>query len=232
MNRERVKGFIAGILSCVMVIALATTAFAAVKNVQASLEYKDIGVTLDGKKLDLKDAQGNAVEPFMMGGTNYLPVRALSDALGLGVSWDGDNNNVVLGSSGNGGESMYRVFKLSSSIHQLCLQLSVQIENGEIQASDITSASSAMSGFIDELNNVIKNDKNVSYDSYRALYDQMGDLDAAIYQYALHTLAVQKGTSALESYSSFYSYCSSELVHYQAVEKLCDAYFGVTDSAS
>ena len=60
------------------------------------LEYRNISVSLDGKKLDLRDAQGNAVEPFMFSGTNYLPVRALAESLGLEVAWDGNTNTVVL----------------------------------------------------------------------------------------------------------------------------------------
>ena len=55
-----------------------------------------ISVTLDGVKLDLRDAKGNAVEPFMFEGTNYLPVRALAESLGLEVAWDSANATVVL----------------------------------------------------------------------------------------------------------------------------------------
>lgn len=73
---------------------------AASLNVQKTLEYKNIGVTLNGEKLKLKDAKGNSVEPFMLDGTNYLPVRALAEALGLSVSWDSATNTVVLATSG------------------------------------------------------------------------------------------------------------------------------------
>jgi hypothetical protein len=90
------KGFLAGFLTALLVVSLVGTAAATSGKVQKELEYRDISVSLDGKKLDLKDAQGNAVEPFMFEGTNYLPVRALAESLGLNVSWDGKTSTVVL----------------------------------------------------------------------------------------------------------------------------------------
>lgn len=90
-----------------MVITLGTTAFATYKNVKATLAYQNISVTLDGTKLTLKDAAGNSVEPFMYNGTNYLPVRALSEALGLNVAWNGSTNTVVLTTPGTASSGVY-----------------------------------------------------------------------------------------------------------------------------
>ena len=99
------KSFIAGMVTMLLLVSLVGTAYATVGTVTRELEYKNISVTLDGKKLDLKDAQGNSVEPFMFGGTNYLPVRALAEALGLSVSWDGKTNTVVLSSNDTSGQT-------------------------------------------------------------------------------------------------------------------------------
>lgn len=107
MKKERFKGFLAGVFATVMVLALGTTAFATLKNVQASLTYKNISVTLDGTKLSLKDANGNSVEPFMYNGTNYLPARALAEALGLNVAWNGSTNTVVLTTPGTTASGSY-----------------------------------------------------------------------------------------------------------------------------
>lgn len=59
-------------------------------------DYADIKVTLDGKPLALTDANGNVVEPFAVEGTTYLPIRAISNALGLEVGWDGEYHVVTL----------------------------------------------------------------------------------------------------------------------------------------
>lgn len=90
------KSFIAGMITMLLIVSMVGTASATQGKITKELEYRNISVSLDGKKLDLKDAAGNTVEPFMFGGTNYLPVRALAEALGLNVAWDGTTNTVVL----------------------------------------------------------------------------------------------------------------------------------------
>lgn len=90
------KGFLAGVASTLALIALIGTAGAASGKVQQEIEYRDIKVSLDGQVLDLRDAKGNTVEPFMLSGTNYIPARALAESLGLDVAWDGSTATVVL----------------------------------------------------------------------------------------------------------------------------------------
>lgn len=90
------KGFLAGVLTTLLVMCMVGSASATVAKVQKEIEYRDINVSLDGKILDLRDAKGNVVEPFMFGGTNYIPARALAEALGLEVAWDSANATVVL----------------------------------------------------------------------------------------------------------------------------------------
>lgn len=110
------RSFIAGMLTMLLIMTMIVPAAATVGKVTKELEYRDISVTLDGKKLDLKDAKGNSVEPFMFEGTNYLPVRALAESLGLNVAWDGKTATVVLTSPNAAqktsfGEGMYLVGK-------------------------------------------------------------------------------------------------------------------------
>jgi len=61
------------------------------------ITYRGIRVTLDGKELELKNALGESVEPFIMGGTTYLPLRVIGEALDLPVDWDGSSSTVLLG---------------------------------------------------------------------------------------------------------------------------------------
>ena len=60
------------------------------------LHYNNIKIMLNGKELAPKDANGNAVEPFIIDGTTYLPVRGVASALGLDVSWDGATQTVFI----------------------------------------------------------------------------------------------------------------------------------------
>ena len=93
---KRLRDYFAGALSMLLIICLVGTAYATRGKIMQELEYRDIRVSLDGKVLDLRNAIGEPVEPFMFGGTNYLPVRALAEALGLNVAWNGQEVMVVL----------------------------------------------------------------------------------------------------------------------------------------
>ncbi|MBQ9345983.1 MAG: DUF5067 domain-containing protein [Oscillibacter sp.] len=94
MNKWR--RYLTAAAAALMVCMAAGSASGSVGKVTQELEYRNIKVTLNGEALDLRNAVGDPVEPFMFGGTNYLPVRALAEALGLEVSWDGASATVVL----------------------------------------------------------------------------------------------------------------------------------------
>lgn len=85
------------------------------KNV--SITYRDIKVVLDGQLLELKNAAGAAVEPFIMGGTTYLPLRVVGEALGLEVGWDGPSNTAMLGKA----EDLSGVTGISLSMNKMWL---------------------------------------------------------------------------------------------------------------
>lgn len=74
-----------------IVSSVATTGY-----IQKTLLYDNIKITLDGTEIIPVDANGTYVEPFIIDGTTYLPVRGISNALGLGVDWDGNTNTVIL----------------------------------------------------------------------------------------------------------------------------------------
>ncbi|MCI7474160.1 MAG: copper amine oxidase N-terminal domain-containing protein [Clostridiales bacterium] len=59
--------------------------------------YMGIKIVVDGKEVTPTDASGKAVEPFASSGTTYLPVRAIGEALGKEVTWDGSTATVYVG---------------------------------------------------------------------------------------------------------------------------------------
>ena len=79
-----------------ILFGLIGTAAATVGSRTVSIDYNDIKVTLNGSQVKLVDTNGNTVEPFAIQGTTYLPVRAVSSALGLDVGWDGNTSTVIL----------------------------------------------------------------------------------------------------------------------------------------
>ena len=98
MERKSIfKGALLGSTITLIIVSLLGTAFATYKNQQITAEYSNIKIVIDGKELTPKDANGNIVEPFVYDGTTYLPVRAVGQALGKAVTWDGNASTVYLG---------------------------------------------------------------------------------------------------------------------------------------
>ena len=92
--KDKLKGVIIGVAIGGMIAV--TSVFAATGGVQKLLQYNDIKITMNGQQINPTDANGNYVEPFVIDGTTYLPVRAVAGALGLNVEWDGNTNTVLL----------------------------------------------------------------------------------------------------------------------------------------
>ena len=93
---NNLKWFTLGLIVCLLITTLIVPAFASQLTKSANLIYNNIKITLNGNAVTPKDVNGNTVEPFTIDGTTYLPVRAISTALGLGVYWDGANKTVKL----------------------------------------------------------------------------------------------------------------------------------------
>lgn len=60
-----------------------------------------ITVKYNGKVQSMTDVNGTPVYPLLNGGTTYLPIRAVSNMLGLNVDWDGATQTVLLDSENN-----------------------------------------------------------------------------------------------------------------------------------
>ena len=106
------RRFVSFLLALVMICGLMVNAGAAEsqEEISAYLSY-DITVTYNGEAQTMTDAAGNPVYPVSYNGTTYLPVRAVSNMLGVTVEWDGAAQAVILSDStdgrtvaGNGGE--------------------------------------------------------------------------------------------------------------------------------
>gem|GEM_PF-355133 len=90
---EKSKIFLAGAISATLVTG-AVTAYTSSMKKTITVDYNNIKINVDGKAIEPKDGNGKSVEPFIYEGTTYLPVRAVSQALGKRVTWDGDTKTV------------------------------------------------------------------------------------------------------------------------------------------
>ncbi len=97
--KKRLQGLVAGVL--IGVILTSGAVFAKQTSKTAELFYNNIKIKLNGQEVRPKDANGNYVEPFIIDGTTYLPVRAVANALGINVNWDSSTNSVLLSNQGS-----------------------------------------------------------------------------------------------------------------------------------
>lgn len=98
--KNRKARIVAVVLAVCLLLSVSVAAASAIKkNIVAN--YMDIKLVVNGITVTPKDANGTVVEPFIADGTTYLPVRALAEALGEEVEWDGVNKIVYVGENPN-----------------------------------------------------------------------------------------------------------------------------------
>lgn len=87
------------VVTCLLVVALLSVSVWAVTDTVKNLEahYTGISLVVNGVQVTPKDANGKVVDPFIVDGTTYLPVRAVASALGEDVSWEGSTRTVYIG---------------------------------------------------------------------------------------------------------------------------------------
>jgi len=90
--------FLASIL---LFLLLAAPGYADPLKKSIEVTYNNIQLVVDGKRIVPQDVNGNIVEPFIYNGTTYLPVRAVSEALGKTVEWDGATQTVYVSDKKN-----------------------------------------------------------------------------------------------------------------------------------
>ena len=95
-NQKRWKDMLAGALIVTAVATLAVPTLAATGSRSVKVDYSDIKLVINGATVTPRDGNGNVVEPFTIDGTTYLPVRAVANALGMDVDWNGSTNTVTL----------------------------------------------------------------------------------------------------------------------------------------
>lgn len=97
MVKNTAKKITKVVLILILLLSLGINVYAASGSERVTIFFNNIKVILNGHELELRDSNGNTVEPFIIEGTTYLPVRAISEALDLPVEWDKSANSVVLG---------------------------------------------------------------------------------------------------------------------------------------
>lgn len=91
---KKFKGFLTGLI-CGVVLMISIPVAAKAGKEAIEVVYKNIKLEVNGVQTKMP----KGVEPFIYGGTTYLPVRAVAEALGEKVNYDSESATVKIGNS-------------------------------------------------------------------------------------------------------------------------------------
>ena len=97
--KKKTVSILCGALVAISCFSLGTFASSTLQEIKAYLNH-GITVKLDGQEQIMYNANNERVYPISYEGTTYVPIRAVSNMLGVDVEWDGRNNAVLLGETG------------------------------------------------------------------------------------------------------------------------------------
>lgn len=91
-------------------------------NMQAITAYLNQGIKVqfNGQVQTMKDASNKTIYPISYNGTTYVPIRAVSNILGVPVEWDAASNSVILGENPKGTDFIENLKPYSSSDVERC----------------------------------------------------------------------------------------------------------------
>ncbi|MFZ5352472.1 MAG: stalk domain-containing protein [Bacillota bacterium] len=128
---------------------LTLTAVSAGSNIQRVTAYinGDLKITYNGELFQPKEANGTPITPIVYNNMTYLPVRTVSELIGIDVDYDSSTNTVILVNDyseaipfkdGNDGDIVYDSSSNNDEEQNTDItapEVSAKIENGKIYLS-------------------------------------------------------------------------------------------------
>ncbi|NLK86788.1 MAG: copper amine oxidase [Clostridiaceae bacterium] len=83
---------------CILIMSTGIVAVgASLKTEIKAILNQEIKIKYNGIEQNMTDVNNNPVYPISYNGSTYLPIRAVSDMLGVEVEWDGKTQTIMLG---------------------------------------------------------------------------------------------------------------------------------------
>lgn len=116
MKKKKFVSAIAMTLALLCAFTLGANAAGTMQEIKAYLN-SGITIKLDGQEQVLKDANGTRIFPITYNGSNYLPIGAVCDMLGISAQWDAATQTALLGKQGSGVDLIdtYKAFQFNGN---------------------------------------------------------------------------------------------------------------------
>ncbi|MCI7125889.1 MAG: copper amine oxidase N-terminal domain-containing protein [Agathobaculum sp.] len=212
-----------------MLVFFISTAFAAStykQNIQ--VEY-GINVQLNNRDISMTDVNGKTVQAFVYQGTTYVPIRAVSDAFGADVEYDGATNTACL--FGDFPEICAVVYEMNDILQDYYILITSELayiqNNSSGSLADIkTNLDNRVSNIFDVLEYLIADD---SYNIHAAFI-----VDDMLNPFTQVMISMRDAASAYENYinnsskqnwDAFFSANEIAIDNYYKTEILFDNFF-------
>lgn len=100
---DGIKGMLAGAAITIGLAAVVGTVSAGDVPKEDRVSYNNVKVNVSGEIVEFKDERGNKVNPVLIDGTTYIPLRGIAEQLGHAVAWDKSENIIYVKESDSGG---------------------------------------------------------------------------------------------------------------------------------
>lgn len=133
---------------------------------QALIGY-GMTIKLDGEEVQLHDVTGKRVYPLVRDGTTCIPVRGVSELLGLDVDWDGETNTVLLGLPMNSPTDLWTGKDENTAQHSVWIpNCTYLMDDNELYAGGVQFAPEQGGYFTLRSGNKLKSISLIGYNKY------------------------------------------------------------------
>lgn len=100
------KKIVVLLLVCVLILGGKIVFSNSITSITAQINPA-INYTLDGEKFVPRDMDGSVMDTIIYNGRSYVPLRAIAEALGIAVDWEGSTSTIILGEREGKGQSLF-----------------------------------------------------------------------------------------------------------------------------